>query len=282
MKTVKEIVELSAHFLGERGVERSRRQAEELVSDALQLDRVALYMDFDRPLQELELLRCRQALQRRGLREPQAYIRGSVEFMGLSLSVDSRVLIPRQETEILVDRLVTLLEKENLSGVELWDICCGSGCIGLALKAKLPELKVVLSDLSQGAVELARENAERHQLDVEILQGDLFAPFEGRCAHWVVSNPPYITESEYRGLEPEVKDHEPLEALVGGKDGLQLYRRFAEELPSYLHPNAQIYFEMGRSQGASLVEIFSGTPWSHPKIEKDWSGNDRFFFLEFL
>lgn len=278
MKSVLDILKLSTEFLQKKGVVNPRRQAEEIVSNTLKMPRVDMYMAFEKPLSELELVRCRENLARRSKGEPAAYIHGSVEFMSMEFKVTSNVLIPRPETEILVDKIVRALKEQDLHEKVLWDICCGSGCIGLSLKKHLPNLNISLSDASEEALNVARENGKA--LDVKYCLGDLLAPFVGQKADYVVCNPPYISQAEYDTLDCEVRDYEPKMALLGGASGLEFYERLAEALPDHLNPGAHVWFEIGYNQGPALLKLFSQSPWKRAFVEQDWAGHDRFFFLE--
>lgn len=280
MKTLLEILKLSTEYLDQKKISHPRRQAEELLMDALDLPRLQLYLDHDRPLTEAELEVCRTRLQRRGKGEPLAYIHGTVEFFGCRFNVSPHVLIPRQETEILADLICQSLKTEDCQQKVLWDICCGSGCLGISIKRKFPELKVVLSDLSPEAVEMAKQNAKLNQVEVEVYQGDLLAPFQGQKAHFVVANPPYIAENDYLTLDKEVKDFEPKLALTA-EDGFLYYRRFSQELPPHLFPQAKVWFETGKEQGETLKCLFKNDHWLKKEVKPDWAGHDRFFFLEF-
>lgn len=281
MKTVLEVLKLSDEYLRKHGIERSRRQAEELLCDALKLSRLQLYALFDRPVSDPELDLCRSYLARRGKGEPQAYISGHVEFFGCSIKVTPAVLIPRQETEILVSRVAEMLSQQELTGKTLVDLCCGSGYIGISLKKKFPELRVILTDLSQDALECARENASNNEVEVELRQGDLLQPFSGERAHYLVCNPPYVSEQEYEVLDREVRDYEPRLALVSGPTGLEFYQRLAHELPGYLAENAHVWFELGTGQGPAVRDLFSAASWKEVAVAKDWAGHDRFFSARF-
>jgi release factor glutamine methyltransferase len=280
MKSILDVLCLSTDYLGEKGVDQPRRQAEELLCDALGMNRLSLYLEFDRPLEEQEVILCRERLIRRANKEPLQYIHGQVEFYNCSLLINPSVLIPRQETEILVDRIVQYLDKQSLEGKVLWDLCCGSGCIGLALKKRFPELHIVLSDLSPAAKEVTYQNARENQLEVEILEGDLLVPFQGKKTHFLVCNPPYLAEHEFKNLDVEVREHEPRTALIAGPTGLEFYERLAQELPLYLHPSAAVWFEIGYKQGERIQALFQGYPWKAQRLDQDWAGHDRFFFLE--
>ncbi len=268
MKTLLEIIKRSELYLRDKGIERPRREAEEVIADALGMRRLDLYMQFERPLSETELVNLRDPIVRRGNHEPTAYIAGSVQFSDLSIKVTSDVLIPRPETEILVEKIAETLKRKDLEGKILWDMCCGSGCIGHALKKKFPELTVILSDLSEKALAVARQNGE----GVTFKQGDLFAPFKGEKCDFFVCNPPYVTDEEYATLTPEVQV-EPKMALVGG---LTFYERIAAELSNHINPEGMAWFELGSGQGEDVKKIFNG----RGQVENDWSGHTRFFFLE--
>ncbi len=275
MKTIREVLSLSTQYLKDRQIDSARREAEDLLSDALCITRISLYMDHDRPLSEDELIKCRERLQRRGKGEPLAYIHGEVLFYDCQLKITPAVLIPRPETELLVDKVVNVLKDQDLSGKVLWDICCGSGCIGIALKKKLPALTVHLSDISPHALNLAKENALQNDVEVTMHEGDLLSSFAGKHCDYVVCNPPYISESDYAGLSSEVRNHEPRQALVAENNGYAFYERLAQQLPQHLNANGQVWFEIGTGMGPQLLTIFSA--WQNPTVEKDWSQHDRFF-----
>lgn len=274
MKTIAEIIELSAQFLAVRKADRPKRSAEELLAHILKCKRMDLYLGFDRPVVESELVTLRALLKRYGAGEPLAYTLGEVDFLGCKIKVDKRVLIPRPETEILASMIV----KEAKAGQVLWDVCTGSGCIGIALKKAVADLQVALSDLSSDALAVATENAK--DLPVEIYQGDLLAPFIGKKADIIVCNPPYISEKEYLKLDPSVRDFEPKLALVGGERGTEIYKRLAKVLPDFLNAGGKVFFEIGFDQKEAIKEIFSDTIWARREVLNDWAGLPRFFFLE--
>ncbi len=275
MKTIGEVLQLSALFLEERGVARARRLAEELLAFHLQTKRLELYMEFDKLVEEKELSAIRAPLKRLSKGEPIEYVLGEVEFAGCQIAVDPRVLIPRQETEILLEHIL-----KKGKGAVVWDLCTGSGCLGIAVKKARPETDVTLSDISLDALALAKINAESNGAKVNLIQGDLLAPFAGKKADIIICNPPYISTSEYFGLSPSVRDFEPKLALVGGDRGVEFYERLAAELPRFLNDGGQVFLEIGTGQGALLQKIFKGEVWARVETEKDWAGHDRFFFLE--
>jgi release factor glutamine methyltransferase len=280
VKTVIEILKLSTAFLEKQGIESPRKSAEEVIADALGFTRMRLYLEHDRPLNEEELDLIRARLKRRAAGEPAAYIRGEVEFYGCDIQVTQAVLIPRQETEILADKMAEWLRFIPLKGKRFLDLCCGSGCLGIAMKRKFPDLTVILSDYSHEALEVAKANALKNEVAIEFLEGDLLEPLKNGKVDFVVCNPPYISEEEYASLSPEVKNFEPKLALVGGQDGLQFYRRLREALPLHLYPSGRVWLEIGANQGADVLKLFSGPIWKSVRIEKDWAGHDRFISLE--
>lgn len=273
MKSIGELIQLSADYLAERKIERPKRLAEELLSHVLRMKKMDLYLQFDRPVLESELTLLRELLKRSAKGEPFEYLVGEVEFFGCKIKVSPSVLIPRPETELLVE----MISKEVKKGV-LWDICTGSGAIAIALKKKEPELTVTASDISPQALALARENAKINQVQVEFLEGDLLAPFKGRKADFIVCNPPYISEGEYAALDPSVREYEPQGALIGGNRGTEVYERLQRELPPFLNPGAKLFFEIGAGQGEAVKQIFGG----RGEVFKDYAGHSRFFFLENL
>ncbi|HEY4255232.1 MAG TPA: peptide chain release factor N(5)-glutamine methyltransferase [Chlamydiales bacterium] len=281
MKQLNEVLKLSTAFLQERGVTRARRIAEELIAHCLQIKRLDLYMAFDRPMEEKELAALRPMLLRCREHEPVEYVLGSVEFADCKLVLNRSVLIPRPETEILVEWVKKRLKGwGSLEGKVLWDICTGSGALGIALKKAFPALQVVLTDISKDALALAAQNAQANDVEVELIQGDLLQPLAGRKADVVVCNPPYLSTSEYLSVEPSVKNFEPRGALVGGERGIELYEQLAQTLPQHLNAPALAFFEIGASQGAEVKKILNSPFWSRSSLEKDWAGHDRFFFLE--
>lgn len=275
MYTIRELIKRSTEYLEKRGVQHGRRISEELLAALLKRKRMELYFDYDAPLEEKEVSRYREWIKRKGIREPFAYIVGEVEFLDLKLKVTRATLIPRHETEILADLILKNLPEGSL---EVWDVCTGTGCLGLAVKNRRSECAVKLGDISSEALKIAKINAKRNHLEVDLLEGDLLTPFEGKKADVVICNPPYITPEEYEGLEEEVRAFEPRRALVGGLD---FYYRLKKELPHFLNPKAKVFLEIGAGQGNDVIETFSESHWVQKKCEKDWSGHDRFFFLEY-
>lgn len=274
MKTVGEVLKLSTDFLSQKGIVSARRQVEELLSHVLKIPRIELYMQFDRPLVETELEKLRGYVKLRAQKMPWQYIVGEVQFLGCVIEVNRDVLIPRLETEILADKVV----KELSGPAVVWDICCGSGCLGVAIKKKRPDCTVILSDISLAAVEMAQKNGLKNGVEVEVRQGDLCGPFKSGRADVVVCNPPYVSEKEYIALEAEVREWEPKRALVGG---MEFYERLARDLPPLLNPYAKVYLEMGTGMGSQIKALFQEACWKRVEVLKDWSSHERFICLEF-
>lgn len=280
MKNIGQILSDISLQLEKQDVSLPKREAENLLCDFLNCSRTELYLNFNEQLRMRDIEQIDAWVQQLLEGKPLAYISEKIQFYGCDFKINSSVLIPRQETEILVDQIVSQLKKENLKGKKLWDCCCGSGCIGIAIKKALPDLTVDLSDISATALELAKENAEINGVEVAFRKGDLLDPFRNEKTHYFVCNPPYISESEYHQLNREVKNFEPHQALVAGVSGLEYYERLAEELSAYLYPHGKVWLEIGYRQGEEVQEIFKSSIWKKKLVERDWSGHSRFFFLE--
>jgi len=277
IKTVQQALVLLNQAFQAKQVEHSMRQSEDLLADLLNWTRAELYLNAERRLTAEQWGKCQFWLAKRLQGMPLQYLHGKVEFFDTLLHVNSHVLIPRQETEILVDKIAQFLKNEALENKVLWDLCCGSGCISIALKKKFPALQVLASDLSKEAVNVAKKNAQENQVEVFLKQGDLMQAFKNCKVNYFVCNPPYISLKEYEQLEKDVVDYEPRQALLAGETGLEFYVCLAEQLPDYLLPFAKIWLEIGYNQGQDVRQLFEGPYWENQKIEKDWAGHDRFF-----
>lgn len=276
MKTILEVLNLSADFLAKHQIDNAKKEALDLIGDALSLNRTEVYLKHDFPIVEHELEKIRERLKRRIKGEPLAYIHGSVQFSNCKIHVSPDVLIPRQETEILVDMIGKTLDPE---GKVLLDLCCGSGYIGIALKKKFPALDVILSDISPKALQIAEKNALENVVNVQFNLGDLVENLKAKV-DYVVCNPPYISQAEYDELDPEVLHFEPKVALLAGPSGLEFYHRLAHLLPTVLHPKGKVWFEIGAKQGPSVLALFNHPSWVKKSLQKDWAGHDRFISLE--
>lgn len=250
--SIRRVVAWTAKDLAGRGIEASRLEAELLVSEALALDRVRLYMDLDRPLVADELIAIRALVKRRRQREPIAYILGRREFWGRSFEVGPAVLVPRPDTETLVERALEILAED--SEAQVLDLCTGSGAIGITLAAERSGIHVDLTDLSSDALAVAARNAELHGVAARarIIEGDLFAPVEDRRYALIVSNPPYIQEAELASLDADVREHEPHEALIAGPTGFEIHDRILAGAADHLEPGGALLIEVGAGQAEEL------------------------------
>lgn len=215
--------------------------------------------------QEYEVL-----LRKRAEHIPLQYITGSQEFMGLEFKVNSQVLIPRQDTETLVEEALKVLEP----GMNVLDLCTGSGCIIVSLMKYKEGLTGTASDISKQAILVAKENAKQNQVEVEFVSSDLFKSITGTY-DMIISNPPYIPTEVIGGLMPEVKNFEPMEALDGKEDGLYFYRGIASEAGNFLNSNGYLYFEIGHDQGGKVAAIMESNGYRNVRVVKDLAGNDR-------
>jgi release factor glutamine methyltransferase len=247
--TLAEVLRGATGYLAARGVPSPRVDAELLLARALGLERIELYTQHDRPLTEAERVDARELVRRRGAREPLAYVLGDWGFRRLVLRTDRRALVPRPETEVLVDRCLALLE--GVTGPRVLDVGTGTGAIALALKSERPDAAVVATDSSRAALELARENAERLDLDVELVEADLLDGLDGSFA-LVASNPPYVRAEELERLEPEVRAWEPRAALVDQGQTERLVRDVQRVLDGYLV--LEVHEDRAREVSALLAE----------------------------
>jgi len=240
-------------FLATKGVENSRLEAEWLLCAATGMDRVGLYLHYDKPLSDSELAVYRSMVARRAKREPLQHILGSQEFCGLDFEVSAEVLIPRHDTELLVSQAVLLMPEAKT----VLDIGTGSGCIAVSLALVLPLASITAIDISVTALDVARRNTEKHNVVVELLHGSLFEPVMERSFDLIVSNPPYIPTADIAGLEPEVRDFDPFGALNGGADGLDIYRMMIPAAHNHLNTSGWLLLEVGQGQAADVMKIFN-------------------------
>ncbi|HET7170796.1 MAG TPA: peptide chain release factor N(5)-glutamine methyltransferase [Gaiellales bacterium] len=273
MRTLGEVLRLSTAHLERHGSPTARLDAELLLGHALGLGRVEIYTGFERPLDEAELAECRALIARRAKREPVAYILGRWGFRGLDLDVDPRVLVPRPETELLVDRCLALLN--GVVGPDVLDVGTGSGAIALALASELPEARVIGCDVSPEALEVARRNGERLGVDVEWIESDLLAAVAGRRFDLVVSNPPYVAADEIGALEPEVRDWEPRGATVAGESGLEAIERLCAEAPAALEEGGALVLEVGAGQAGAVAALLEGVGLGGIGRDTDHAGIER-------
>ena len=291
---IREYYRYAIEDLKSANIETPELEAGVMLCRALKCDKAYLYSHYDRVLDKEELRLLREMLDQRILNVPLQYIVGETEFMGLSFSVSPAVLIPRQDTETLVEeciKLVGLISKQAelgktdmykgnetlITNVKVLDMCTGSGCIAVSIAHYCPESMVVACDISQAALYIARENCERNRVAkrVELHCGDLFEPLAGEQQfNIIVSNPPYIESNVIPELQKEVKNHEPFLALDGGKDGLDFYRKIIAVAPRYLINGGYLALEIGYNQGQSVKKLMNEF-FCDITVYKDIGGNDR-------
>lgn len=277
LPTLLEILDKSSEYFKSKGIENYRLDAQLILGHVLGLDRINLYLNFDRPLKQNEIDSCRSMVKRRGAREPLQHILGEAPFRNLMLKSDNRALVPRKETELLVDLALEFIESRP-SPPSVLEIGVGTGAILLALLQESPGLNICGVDIDPDALSLARENAERLKLSQPDLfkQGDLFSPFSQQTFDLILSNPPYISRAEYLLLDPEVKNFDPEKALVGGEQGTEFLESLIAKSYENIKDKGLLITEIGHSQAQKLTEFGLKTGWNQVKSHRDYSDIPRF------
>ena len=295
--TVLEAIQKSADFLGKKGVESPRLNAELLLAHLLKMPRMKLYLNFERALSAAETDGLRELVKRRGGREPLQHITGSTSFCGLEMAVNRHALVPRPETELLAELGWGVLSNLKSQISTALDFGTGTGCIAIALAVKCPNAKIIALDLSADALALAKQNALQNKVAerIEFFCGDGFAALDNaaergqpvresggdtrasdpRSFDLIVSNPPYIASAEIATLQPEVRDFDPRAALDGGADGLDFYRRLAKEAKPFLKPDGKIMVEFGDGQADAIKNLFESETWMVEAVQADFSHRAR-------
>jgi len=274
--TVLEVLQSSTEYFKKRDIESPRLNAEHLLAHVLKQKRIDLYLEFERVLTEAELVPLRELVRRRGQGEPLQHLLGTVEFAGRVFLCDKRALVPRPETEQLVEQIAEC--RLQIADCRILDVGTGSGVIALSLAANFPEAKVTASDISDDALALARENAERLGLTnrVEFLSGDLLA-YVNHVYDLIVANLPYVAIPDRAGLSREVL-HDPEVALFGGERGDEVVRRLIEAAPAKLKPGGLLALELGLGQADHLAALMAEKNYHDIKKEADYAGVTRFLF----
>jgi release factor glutamine methyltransferase len=271
----------AAQLLRQAGLDNSQLDAEVLLRHVLDMEKEQLYMNGDAAISAGKEAKFRELLQRRSRREPVAHITGHKEFWSLDFVVTPAVLIPRPETELLVEVALQFVRRlASISSVKVLDIGTGSGVISVCLAKEQREIKIVAVDISPVALDTARVNAGRHGVAdrIRFLPGDLFAPVKAapQTFDLIVSNPPYIRSGELSMLAPEIREWEPMIALDGGADGIDTYRRMIKEAHEYLVPGGSIVLEIGAEMASTVAELFSRSGCYRPaSVYQDYAGKDR-------
>jgi release factor glutamine methyltransferase len=273
MKPLIEVLRSGTDYLSKKGVDEARLNMEHLIAHVLHCRRMDLYLRFDEQLPEPALETLRGLLRRRGEGEPLQHLLGSVEFHGLELISDHRALVPRPETEYLVELVIQSCKPAPQT---VLDLCTGSGCIGLALQKAWPQAHLTLSDISEDALELTRLNASRLGLEqVKLVRSDLFEKLTGQSWDLIVSNPPYIPTAEVDTLSREVK-RDPKLALDGGPDGLRIVERLLAGARVNLRLGGRVFMEIGMGQAPTVATMASEAGLGDCQIQKDLQGVERF------
>ncbi|MBN1457579.1 MAG: peptide chain release factor N(5)-glutamine methyltransferase [Sedimentisphaerales bacterium] len=279
--TIKKLLDWVTEYLGKSNVDSPRLSAELLLSHITGLQRIELYTNFNRVLPKDKLDLLHGLVKRCAAQEPVQYLVGKTEFYSMQIKVSRDCLIPRPETELLVERAIDFLRSRQ--GVQMvCDLCTGSGCIAAAIAKNQPDVVITATDICDRALAIAAENVEHHKLTekVNLLCGDLFAPIiEGMDQtkfDLVVSNPPYVSAAEFDKLEARVKDYEPKGALFAGDEGLDIYKRIADRVGDHLKDDGTLILEIGYAQGDAVKELLESTGlFAEIVVEKDFSNNDR-------
>jgi len=281
MWSVVDLLDWTTGYFQQHGIPNPRLDAEVLLGHLLKKSRLQLYLHFEMPVFQEHLTPFRELIKKRIAHTPVSYLTNRKEFMSLDFYVDERVLIPRPETEQLVETILTA-ETENFQ--RLLELGTGSGVIATSLAVQHAEWEIVATDISEPALAVARKNAEIHACtaQIEFLSGDLFEPVAAICANgdaqfdWIVCNPPYIKNTERDTLSPDVRDHEPEIALFAGDDGLDVIRRLIAEAPKYLAPMGKLILEIDATQANTIRTLLEAeSAYATYKLFKDYAGKER-------
>lgn len=273
--TVLSMLEWATSYFEEKGIKNPRFSIEWLLAHALDVRRLDLYLLYDRPLNTDELALLKPLVKRRSDHEPLQYITGETDFFNTTIKVRPGVLIPRMETEQLVE--IVLQNNPKKSALKILDIGTGSGCIPIALKKEAPDFEVSASDISEEALDIARENAKSNQTDITFVKDDIFAPAafgDHELFDIIISNPPYILEDERANLDKEVKDYEPSLALFCESTS-SMFTTIHDFALKHLPVNGQLYLELHEDHATEVLQIFSTQNWS-TSVMKDYGNKDRF------
>lgn len=268
--TYREAVEFGTKCLTDAGVPDAALDAWYLLQMVCKIERSYYYVHGEEDITQDAQKKYEIAVQKRAEHIPLQYIIGEQEFMGLRFKVNSNVLIPRQDTETLVEQVLKIVKP----GMKVLDLCTGSGCVLISVLKNAPELTGMGSDISKTALLVAKENAKLHEVDAEWVRSDLFDNIT-ETFDVIMANPPYIPTGEILSLMPEVRDFEPENALDGGADGLDFYRKIAGQVKDYLNPGGYVYMEIGYDQGEAVSELMRNAGFTEVEVIKDLARNDR-------
>ena len=275
-----DVINKTTPFFEKQGIESPRLTIELLLAHLLKKKRLELYLEFEREMDEPTLEKLRELVRRRAAGEPLQYITGEAEFFGLKFAVDKRVLIPRPETELLVEAVLKRLKplEEQKQALHIVDVGTGSGCIAVALAKNLPTAEIVAVDVSNDALEVARGNAKINGVEknIRFLQSDLLQNLHGsQGSDAVVSNPPYIATGELAELPKEVRDFEPVRALSAGEDGFEVFQRLVMDARRVLKPPGFLALEIGAGQRLAVENLVVKAGYEVDQVVKDLQGHER-------
>jgi len=279
--TIQKLLNWTTEHFTEKRIDLPRLSAELLLSHVLNMKRIELYTQFDKLVARQQLDQLHDLVKRAGQYEPIRYLIGKTEFYSLQFDVSPDCMIPRPETELLVERAIEFLRRKTGKQF-VCDLCTGCGCIAIAIAKNYPDADIIATDISDAALDIAAQNIEKHKLQdrIKLLCGDLFDPLIPQLDvskfDLIVCNPPYTTAAEFESLEKNVKAFEPRIALYAGEDGLDVYRRITEKVDQFLKPDAALMLEIGYAQGQAVGELLEQVGcFSKITIEKDYHDNDR-------
>ncbi len=283
--TILDLITWGTEYLAEKNIADARLNIELMLAHVLRFTRIQLYTNFDKPLRDDELAQFKLLLKRRLTHEPLQYILGETEFMGLKFAVDRRALIPRPDTEVLVESAIQKIKDDfpEEGSIQIMEIGTGSGCIAISLAKMIPTAMVSSIDKSEEALQLAFQNAETNGVkdNVTFIHQDFLSDSNSiRKYHCIISNPPYISDKEYLLLDKEVREFEPKIALADDKDGLTFYHSIARRGKEYLLDKGFVAVEHSYNQSEDVQSIFSNNGWKNIRTIKDYSGNFRCVLAE--
>lgn len=280
--TISDILKQASERLRAAGVPNDVLDAQTLLAEALGQDRTYLIVNFNQRLKEDLLARYWALIERRAAGEPLQYITGHQEFFGLEFEVTTDVLIPRPETELIIEETIRLVQQHDLAAPVIVDVGTGSGCIAITLAREIDEARVIACDISAAALRVARRNAARHRLEsrVPFVLSNLLSAFdETEFADFIISNPPYVAASELPSLQREVRDWEPRLALTDCGDGLSFYRRLLNDAPARLKSGGHLICELGYTQSETVLAMANSASWAEARVLDDLQGIPRTLVL---
>jgi release factor glutamine methyltransferase len=276
--TILSILNWATEYFSSKGITSARLDAQLLLGSVLSLSKVELYTAFDKPLTKEELAKFKQLILRRANREPLAYILGSRGFWRYDFEVTPAVLIPRADSEIIVERALEILKENAWSSPQVLDIGTGSGCLAISIALDYREAKVTAVDLSKEALVIAKKNAEKLKASVQFIQSDLMAALKGKTFQMIISNPPYISENELKAVQPEVREFEPHSALFSANIGMSHYENILKNAGQYLSEDGVLMLEIGDFREKALLELAKNY-FINSNVSRDLNGSPRLLEL---